>query len=165
MKKFRLCAPFDRFWRPFIPVKISYALLSFFVVLISSIICFFPDSTGIDETSKNMQMVAISESRTCQDAMLISAIIGLPMILDMTLDGFAVTKATTAEQIHWATRFLLLMSLMLPSIFLYTKSITSQVSANSFVSVMALMNVTSRGSIVIFLGQDHHNIGLGPVCV
>lgn len=152
-------------WGSVITMRVSYPSTAFLIVLISSIICVLPLYNQYSDEVKDLIITDLFETRFFQDSLLISSVIGFPMMFDVVLDSFALSRTTVAEKIHWTTRLLLLLSLMLPSSFLYYRITGDQLSVQSYVSATALMNVTSRGCICIFLSQDHHKIGIGGVCI
>ena len=152
----------NRRWGRFVPMQLWYTLTTFLIVLISAIICIIPYSYQSNDEAKNETTSDIFENRLFQDSLLISTVIGLPLMVDVVLDSFALSRGTTNEKIHWGTRLLLLMSLVVPNTFHY---FCIQISAQTFAYSTAVVNVTSRGCICIFLSQYHQNIGIGPICI
>ena len=143
-------------------MQLWYTLTTLFIVLMSVIICLIPYVYQHNDEERNDIISDMFENRLFQDSLLISTVIGFPLMVDVVLDSFALNRATTDEKIHWGTRLLLLMSLVVPSIFHY---FCIQISAQSFAYSTAVVNVTSRGCICIFLSLYHQNIGIGPVCI
>lgn len=147
-------------------IKISYTTVTSLVVVSSALICFAPlgrlDSKELERYGDPIQ--ALIHSRQYQETLLLSIIIGIPILVDNILD-FPVVKATQAKKIHWAIRFFILMSLVVPNVYLYYTVLSSYLTAPIFVSIIAVVRITSRGCICIYLSQDFQKVGFGPVCV
>ena len=138
-----------------------YPLISFVIVFAFASICV----VLIFHPNERHDIDTITQSRIFQDTVLVAAVIGLPMGADVFLDCFAFSRSTVPERIHLVTRILLLLSLTLPSFYLYVAVLLDNLSAASYASVLALTNVTSRGCVCIFLSLHDKKIGSGPICI
>lgn len=140
--------------------------VTFLVVLSSVLLCFAPlsvRSTG-DETELLIQNLI--DSRQYQDSLLFSIIIGIPLFIDNILDlPSSGVKFGHTERIHMAIRFTILLSLVVPNMYLYYSVFNSLLTTQTFLSTVALIRITSRGCICIYVSQDIQKIGFGPICV
>jgi signal transduction histidine kinase len=147
-------------------VKVSYTTVTFLVVLSSALLCFAPIgvlSTG-EQTQDRIQNLI--DSRQYQDSLLLSIVIGIPLLIDSILDlPVPGTKSGHTERIHWAIRFAILMSLVVPNIYIYHSVLTSKLTVQIFLSTLAIVRISSRGCICIYVSQDIQKIGFGPICV
>lgn len=147
-------------------VKISYMTVTFLVVMSSALLCFAPLgalNTG-EHTEDRIQ--SLIDSRQYQDSLLMSIVIVIPLLIDNILDcpGLG-SKSGHTERVHWAVRFSILMSLVVPNIYIYHSVLTSRLTAPIFLSILALVRISSRGCICIYVSQDIQKIGFGPICV
>lgn len=140
--------------------------VTFFVVLSSVLLCFAPlgaRSAG-EQTEQIIQNLI--DSRQYQDSLLFSIIIGIPPFIDNILDlPSSGVKFGHAERIHLAIRFAILLSLVVPNLYLYYSVFHSLLTPQTFLSIVALTRISSRGCICVYVSQDIQKIGFGPVCV
>lgn len=148
-------------------VKMSYAVVTSLVVLLSSAVCFIPFGTSggnrtyYDETESH----SLAHSETYLQSLLVSIIIGIPMTVDIIFDGFSVIRASASVRYHWALRLAILLSLLLPNTYQYVNVRRGELSIYNFISVNIAVRVISRGCICMYLSQDLQKIGFGPICV
>ena len=98
-------------------------------------------------------------------ALLLSLIITIPMIVEITIDGFSLIKAKEPEIINWGIRFVLLLSHNVPIFLLLTSSLRQERSSYASVHTIAFINHALRACICISLCQDHQNLGIRAACV
>lgn len=142
---------------------VPYSILTFLVVLFSAIICAVPRGTHVtfDQYSAVEKLMSSIQYR---DSLLLSIAVSIPLLVDNILDFVSIIGGSASEKLHWTARFFLLMSLLLPNIYLYSRVISLSLSASDFLSALTLIRSTSRGCICIYLSQDHFKLGLGPIC-
>jgi signal transduction histidine kinase len=94
-----------------------------------------------------------------------TVLIGIPMTIESLIDGFSFIDARLSEKICWATRFLLVLSLVLPKILLLVGNFRSGDVVQAHLCSIAFINIASRGCLCIFLCLNHQKLDIGPICV
>lgn len=150
----------------FTNVKMSYAVVTSLVVLLSSAVCLIPFGGAVrNKNSDEIEIRALANSETYLQSLLVSIIIGIPMTVDILFDGFSVIRASATVKYHWTLRLTILLSLLVPNTYMYVRARRGELSFYSFVSVNTTVRIISRGCVCMYLSQDFQKIGFGPICV
>ena len=142
---------------------VPYSIVTFLIVLFSAVICAVPRGSQVS-FSQNIAIQNIATSNQYRDSLLLSIAVSIPLLVDNILDFVSIIRGSASDKLHWTSRFFLLMSLILPNIYLYSRVMTLRMSASDYLSTITLIRSTSRGCLCIYLSQDHLKLGLGPIC-
>jgi hypothetical protein len=151
-----------------------YSLCCVVLALIGSILCFLPfymptsfhfNQDRMDLFDGSLPLAEAVDTAQFTEALLLSVIIAVPMLMDILLDAYYVFRFNSGRKLHWFARLLLLGSLTVPSILLLVRSWVAKIhftteddgTAASYISVEAFKRIASTGCMFIFIAQEQHD--------
>ena len=145
---------------------VKYPIICFLLTIMGFFLALLPviDSGERRSSTLWIRNVPLNESffyPQYQNALLLSAIITIPMVTDLLLDMFYVFKGNSGEILHWSIRLQLLATLTLSNIALYTLPMHDYHPSLTYLCVSTLRVITAGGCMSIFLSLDDINGSAG----
>ena len=147
-------------------IAAKYPTTCFFLTIVGIFLALSPFSQkeGTFEILGGTDIITLNDSffePQYQNALLLSAVITIPMVADLLLDMIYVFKGNSGEILHWSIRVLLLGTLTLSNIILYVLPMHRYHPSLTYLCLSTLRVITAAGCISIFMSVGDINAGAG----